>query len=186
MCQKLTGSEPGLSSYFRLDQIDGSIANNTTANQDGQLVGFQSSGWQRSAAPIGTKSTYTYQPANHLGLALASGDSLLLSNVDIPEFVQLYFTEEVPNVLQAPDGHVLVDNDRYFGLLYPNPANDLLFIKDPDVDRVVIWNAQGKKCLGQEGQRSILDISTLPSGLYFVEIGLKSTIDQLQKITIQH
>ncbi|MFN0035673.1 MAG: LamG-like jellyroll fold domain-containing protein, partial [Saprospiraceae bacterium] len=41
MCQKLTGEESGLSSYFRFDQTGGITAQNTTEKQDGQLLGFQ-------------------------------------------------------------------------------------------------------------------------------------------------
>jgi hypothetical protein len=124
MCQKLQGNEPGLSAYFRLDQIDGSAAYNAVNEQEGQLFNFQTPGWQRSAAALGTKSTFTYQPENHLSLSLADGDSLVMTTGNIPEFAHLYATEEVPNVLQPADNHVLVDNTRYFGLFYPNQSID--------------------------------------------------------------
>jgi hypothetical protein len=124
MCQKLKGNEPGLRSYFRFDQTDGNSALNTTNAPAGQLYGIQGKPWQRSAAAIGTKSSYLYHPAERLGVSLLSGDSLVLSQFGAPEFVHLYFTEEVPNVLQPAEGHVLVDNSRYFGLFLPKNSLD--------------------------------------------------------------
>ena len=257
MCQKINGTEPGLVSYFRFDQTAGGFAENAMQAPNGQFFGFQNAVWQRSAAPIGTQSTYTYQNTNRLSIALASGDSLVLSNFTVPQFVHLYFTEEVPNVLQPSSGHILVDNDRYFGLyypdqsmdsftlsyyykgnpfsmvdeprlgllqrrnnaqpywetvdnievdfvdnilkmngnryreyvlaiqentvstqipnvsngiLYPNPSTGFLFLKDLNVEQISIFNALGRKCFEQNGQMSILDLSMLPSGLYFAEI----------------
>lgn len=124
MCRKLKGDEAGLISYFRFDQQEGLVVGNVTDQANGQLLGSSSPDWQRSAAPIGTSSAFAYQDTSLLSLALASGDSLVLSNMNVPEFVHLYFTEEVPNVLQAPEGHTLVDNARYFGLFYPEGTID--------------------------------------------------------------
>lgn len=273
MCQKLKGDEPGLSSYFRLDQIDGSLAYNVTDKQDGVLNGFQAPGWQRSAAPIGTKSTYSYEDTNYLSLSLASGDSLVLSDMSVPEFVHLYFTEEPPNVLQPAENHLLVDNARYFGLyypngsidsfslryhysgnpfstvnepnlsllerknnaqpfwkksdsqeldiaanyistignryqeyilaindniisavqnpdkyagfLYPNPTSGLLFVKELAVERVVVYDALGKRCFEHNGQTRILDIGALPAGLYLILIWDKEGKLYKQRIVLQ-
>ncbi len=123
MCQKLKGDETGLSAYFRFDETAGSTAPNVTGGPDGQLTNFQGVGlneaWQRSGAPIGTKSSYTYQNVPQLGLSIASGDSLVLTTTNISDFVHLYFTEEVPNVLEPAAGFSIVDNAQYFGLFYP-------------------------------------------------------------------
>lgn len=124
MCQKLRGNESGLSAYFRFDQWNGPTAESATEHPDGQLLGFESLGWQRSAAPLGTKSTYAYQDTSQLRLALAAGDSLVLSNMTVTDFVHLYFTEELPNVLEPSQGHVLVDNQQYFGVYYPGQSID--------------------------------------------------------------
>ena len=257
MCQKLQGDETGLSSYFRFDQTSGDIANNVTDKQAGQLFNFQNVGWQRSGASLGTKSTNTYQNINHQSLALASGDSLVLSNLSVPESVHLYFTEELPNVLEPATDYVLVDNHRYFGLfypnnsidaytlryyykgnplsnvdeprlsllqragnaqpfwekvdsmkldidqnfiettgqnyqeyilaiqentlgttlskhekglLYPNPSKGFCFIKDIEVDRVVVYDALRRHCFEQKGPLSVLNMQELSPGLYFVEV----------------
>ncbi|MEZ4926221.1 MAG: LamG-like jellyroll fold domain-containing protein [Saprospiraceae bacterium] len=124
MCQKLKGDESGLQSYFRLDQLTGVEAENAAMGSSGMLQGFQDLTWQRSAAPIGTKSRYAYTNVTELGLSLVDGDSLLLSVSEVPEFVHLYFTEETPNVLTPPNEYVLVDNHRYFGIFYPNQSID--------------------------------------------------------------
>lgn len=125
MCHKLKGDETGLSAYYRFDQWEGTGLKNAVAGKaDGQFLNFLNYGWQRSAAPIGTRSAYVYQDTGSLSLALPSGDSLLLSPLAVPDFLHLYFTEEIPNVLQAPAGHTIVDNTRYFGLFYPVESID--------------------------------------------------------------
>jgi len=126
MCQKLQGTQPDLSSYFRFDETIGGIVPNVTSALDGQLYNFQGLGlneaWQRSGAPIGTKSTHTYKDVDQLSLGISAGDSLILSASDVPDFVHLYFVEEVPNVLQPANDYVLVDNSSYFGLFYANQS----------------------------------------------------------------
>jgi len=126
MCQKLQGTEPNLSAYFRFDETNGGTAPNVTAAPDGQFYNVQGLGlnevWQRSGAPIGTKSTYAYTNVPEISLAVASGDSLVLSTPEVQDFVHLYFVNEVPNVLEPSDGYKLVDQQRYFGLFYVNQS----------------------------------------------------------------
>ncbi len=126
MCQKLQGTEPGLSAYFRFDETAGGIAPNVTAAPAGQFFNFQGLGlneaWHRSGAPIGTKSNYSYEDVAQISLSIASGDSLVLSTPGVPDFVHLYFVEEVPNVLEPALDYVLVDNANYFGLFYANQS----------------------------------------------------------------
>jgi len=125
MCHKISGTEPGLTSYFRFDQTSGGYATNETPGQpDGWLFYFQTPEWQRSGAPIGTISSYVYQDTSDFSLVTASGDSLVLSNLVIPDFLHLYFTEEVPNVLQPAPGNLLVDYSKFFGLFYPGQSID--------------------------------------------------------------
>ncbi|MCC7464718.1 MAG: T9SS type A sorting domain-containing protein [Saprospiraceae bacterium] len=119
LCQKLKGNEAGLSAYFRFDQQDGLTALATTGNVSGQAQGAPLNLWRRSAAPLGTRSVYTYGEASQLSVALPSGDSLVWRTAGVPSFAHLYFTEEIPNVLEPADGHVLVDNQRYFGVHFP-------------------------------------------------------------------
>jgi hypothetical protein len=126
MCQKLKGTEANLSAYFRFDETAGGVAPNETTGPDGQLTNFQGLGlneaWQRSGAPIGTKSTYSYNDVEQLNIGISAGDSLVLSTPHVPDFVHLYFVEEVPNVLEPAGDYVLVDNSRYFGLFYANQS----------------------------------------------------------------
>jgi hypothetical protein len=126
MCQKLPGTLANLTAYFRFDETSGNTVPNAASGSSGQLYNFQGFGlnqaWRRSGAPIGTKSAYTYKDVDEIHLAIASGDSLVLSTPDVPDFVHLYFAEEVPNVLEPADGYVLVDPGLYFGLFYANQS----------------------------------------------------------------
>lgn len=123
LCQKLKGDEPGLSAYFRFDQQDGLVAHATTGNTSGEVWGSPVNLWKRSSAPLGTHSAYTYTDTTRLSVALTSGDSLVWQVAGVPSFAHLYFTAETPNVLEPAEGHVLVDNQRYFGVFYPK--NDI-------------------------------------------------------------
>jgi hypothetical protein len=128
MCRKLSGDETGLRSYFRFDQLDGTFANNAAGGPAGILQGYQTPAWQRSAAPVGTSSVYAYQDTSRLRIAMADGDSIVVNIPEMPAFLHLYAVEETPNVLEAPDGHVLVDYSRYFGLHFPAAPADSLEI----------------------------------------------------------
>lgn len=259
MCQKLQGDESGLSAYFRFDQLDGLTAQSTTGNTTGQVQGAPVNLWKRSSAPLGTHSAYAYDGISHLKVELPSGDSLALDLYGPPSFAHLYFTRETPNVLEPGEGHVLVDNQRFFGVhypetepdsfrltyyykgnpftlvdeprlnllhrrdfaqpvwypadsvmfdftqntavfmgnspqemilaikentvgtaqiwpkqgrFYPNPAHDWLFIRDLDVQRLQIFDTQGKKCLEHQGPLWAVPVQQLPAGLYWVEAWL--------------
>ena len=61
------------------------------------------------------------------------------------------------------------DNTLQNFSIYPNPVNDILYIKtDKKVDRVTIFDCNGRKVL--EGSEKILNVGNLPTGLYFVRI----------------
>lgn len=128
MCKKLQGAEPGLSAYFRFDETAGGIAPNVTGGPGGQLMNFQGIGlneaWGRSAAPIGTNSSFAYTNADEVSLKIASGDSLVLSSSEGSDFVHLYFVEELPNVVEPAEGFVLVDNQLYFGMYYSHQSTN--------------------------------------------------------------
>lgn len=53
--------------------------------------------------------------------------------------------------------------------VYPNPMNNMLFIKNPDIQNVTIFNAIGQQVLSVE-KRNEIDVERLESGLYFVRI----------------
>ena len=57
--------------------------------------------------------------------------------------------------------------------VYPNPANESLFIESislRDNQQVKIYNQLGKLVLNSEHKNGSVDISTLPAGLYFIEL----------------
>ena len=56
-------------------------------------------------------------------------------------------------------------------LLYPNPANDKLYIEtETEVEGVVVYDAFGRQQTTDNGQQSIVDVSNLNAGVYFVMI----------------
>jgi hypothetical protein len=124
MCKKLKGNEVGLSAYFRLDQQDGLTTLSATGNNSGQVLGAPTNFWKRSPVPLGTHSTFTYEDKNRLSLAFDTGDSLVWEVPSVPTFAHVYLTNEIPNVLEPADGHVLVDNSRYFGVYFPKNEID--------------------------------------------------------------
>jgi hypothetical protein len=58
--------------------------------------------------------------------------------------------------------------------IYPNPALDRLFVKtDRNVQKLVISNIVGQQCMSLntlESGVTEIDISTLPSGVYFMTV----------------
>ena len=55
--------------------------------------------------------------------------------------------------------------------LYPNPANDKLYIEtETEVEGVVVYDAFGRQQTTDNGQQSIVDVSNLNAGVYFVMI----------------
>jgi len=69
--------------------------------------------------------------------------------------------------------------------LYPNPVNDKLQIKSTEeVKSIVIYTSNGVKVLETNQAKSILDVSTLINGVYFVEVLTDSSIIK-EKIVIQ-
>ena len=53
--------------------------------------------------------------------------------------------------------------------VYPNPMNNMLFIKNSDIQNVTIFNTIGQQVLSVENRNEI-DVESLESGLYFVKI----------------
>ena len=53
--------------------------------------------------------------------------------------------------------------------VFPNPANAVISVLAADnikIDRVLIYNSIGKKCLSIDGNESIINIQNLPNGIY--------------------
>ena len=62
-------------------------------------------------------------------------------------------------------------------LLYPNPANDKLYIKtEIEVEEVVVYDALGRQQLAVSCQQSAISVSNLNSGVYFVMIKTNESV----------
>lgn len=68
------------------------------------------------------------------------------------------------------------ENNIFSNMIYPNPVNDLLYIRRSDLfssqlhKTIVIYSVQGEKIYDSEFTESI-DVSKFPQGLYFIKIG---------------
>ena len=61
--------------------------------------------------------------------------------------------------------------------IYPNPVNDRLYIKaEVEVEEVVVYDIYGRQQSTVNSQQSIVDVSKLNSGIYFVRI---KTVDEV-------
>ncbi len=62
--------------------------------------------------------------------------------------------------------------------LYPNPAQDMLLIAAPDVDNIHVqaYDLQGKLLLKRKVNNSLIDVSSLNTGVYLFELRLDDTL----------
>ena len=61
--------------------------------------------------------------------------------------------------------------------IYPNPVNDRLYIKaEVEIEEVVVYDIYGRQQSTVNSQQSIVDVSELNSGIYFVRI---KTVDEV-------
>ena len=81
----------------------------------------------------------------------------------------------------------IADNSADQLSIYPNPANDMLYIENNGDAQIEIFNANGSLVLSRtlEEQLSKIDITALTEGLYLVKIKRESGITT-RKILIQH
>ena len=75
-------------------------------------------------------------------------------------------------------------------LIYPVPANDILYLKNfnPNFNIIEIFNAEGKIILERkiESRDSSINVSWLTSGIYFIKFsGSRKAVDT-SKIIVQH
>ncbi|MBR9923054.1 MAG: T9SS type B sorting domain-containing protein [Bacteroidetes bacterium] len=132
MCRKLSGNEPGLIGYFRMDEGAGvTLFDEVQQASIGSLEGFSPNDWTYSGAPIGDESEYLY-PLNWTGQSLGSSwDSdyeIFIDNVQQnPRGVQLYKVSESPNETNG----LPANPNQYFGVYGCdlNATYDLSLIK---------------------------------------------------------
>lgn len=71
-----------------------------------------------------------------------------------------------------------VSNDSEFSV-YPNPANDIIFVKG-DVFNIPVYSSVGKLLMSTNGNHA--DLSGLTSGVYFVKINNSGTLKKFVKL----
>lgn len=73
--------------------------------------------------------------------------------------------------------------------IYPNPSNDKLFISalnnNINMEKFILFNREGKKVLVINDIGQAMDVSHLPTGLYFLQVQTNEGILN-KKIVIQH
>jgi gliding motility-associated-like protein len=126
MCQKITGNESGLKSYYTFDSDDNDLLIDNGPNDfDAPLLNMDNTNRIFSGAPIGDGSVFTY---NETGL---DGETIAISNVGetlaVDEIssdatgIHLYYVNESPNSntnLENPS------NENYFGVFLTDISGD--------------------------------------------------------------
>ncbi len=79
-----------------------------------------------------------------------------------PDPVFAVYTDET-NVVKGVSSQKLT--------VYPNPAREVLYIQNSDAESVAILNSIGRLVLQSPATNQQLDISSLPSGLYILQVG---------------
>lgn len=125
MCMKMTGTEPNLVHYFRLDENSGLFAIDQTATSNGRLLNFDflgsTSDWITSSAPIGDASVHDYSvtTATSLNLGSSFGDDLTANVSTIgstPSCVHVYRVDEAPNNGTPPGLLTQLSTEVYYGV----------------------------------------------------------------------
>ena len=124
---------------------------------------------------------YTYNPTvKNLSTWPFFEDQFILLNVAMggiagavdPNFTESVMVVDYVKVYQA-DG-VSLDEITYLSnsvKMYPNPANNLIFISsDVAPSNLSVYNVFGKLILEQESNTECIDVSSLKSGVYFVDL----------------
>lgn len=117
MCQKLTGTETGLVSYYRMDEGQGSTVADVTMNAHGTTIGIDTvNDWRTSGAALGDVSAYTY-PAAWMGasvsLASANGTFMVDSVMGTADGIHIYQVNSIPNTFNGIT--IAGNNNTYFG-----------------------------------------------------------------------
>lgn len=91
--------------------------------------------------------------------------------------------EEEPNAIED-----VITNDNHLNI-YPVPANQYLYVQSTDItdpiENVNIYNIIGEVIYKSSGSKKEIDISNVPSGVYFVQINSKYN-QKTKQIVIQH
>ncbi len=113
--------------------------------------GYKFSAWTENSVQISTDSNYAFTSAKDHMLTAVFTKSSKVSSIDASQFI------------------------------YPNPANQFLYIKGIDLPLFVIYNAQGAMVYSGIVNDGRISINILSSGIYFLE--MHSTDGELRMTT---
>ncbi|MFC6268454.1 T9SS type A sorting domain-containing protein [Frigoriflavimonas asaccharolytica] len=89
----------------------------------------------------------------------------------------------ITNITRGVLGTNEIISDNLLSVIYPNPANDFFEIQSVDkINAVIIFDAAGKKVRNFNSSLEKYDISSLKSGVYFLEIINNKGISQFEKL----
>lgn len=114
------------------------------------------------------------------------GDTTIRVNLNAAEeYISLPFSPLVQNIVVDPDNWILnrvssVSKDIYLSdipaenqnsiRIYPNPASDILYIDNPNPDKLDILDMNGK-IISKHAKAQQVSISHLQPGIYYIQMG---------------
>jgi hypothetical protein len=160
--------------YFALNQSIGSGTLNYIWN------------WGDGSSPsVGVNPSHTYATAGFYNICLTitdgngCSDSYCLGSNLAVYLPQSIITLNV--VSQLPPYLGLETNHSTKMLIYPNPSKGIFYFNDnSQIKTVKVYNAMGQEVLSQSNQQQI-DLSDLPSGLYFARVNGNATLKLLKE-----
>jgi len=111
---------------------------------------------------------------NNLGLNCNYQDSVIYLggktySMGLPNFIDSYdYSNTTYDCNEGIEEYALENEIN----LYPNPSTDNLIIECPEQSTVEILNIQGQilKMIVKSGNKTVIDVSSFPSGVYIVEV----------------
>lgn len=134
---------------------------------DNQLMGYWTgdNDWTHASYPVGAgdhKLEWRYDTGTSGG---TEGNVCWVDDITFPG-----------NTVILDDTPEVVYNET---VVYPNPANDEIFVKGDDVKLIEIYNALGEKVISRDvNNTQSIDLTALASGMYFVR-----TVDGKGKVS---
>jgi hypothetical protein len=132
--------------------------------------------WYFNSALIPGATTQGYHPTQNgnYSVVITDGNNCTASSTDY-----IFILTEITNPTNTSEIFI-----------YPNPAKNELVVQSSefgDRDEITIYDAIGEKLLSRKpaarSQKQIIDVSTLPRGIYFIKIKLEERII-IQKIIL--
>lgn len=88
--------------------------------------------------------------------------------------IQIHHNSANPSRIILPGNNTFLsveDQDQHSFHVYPNPTSQVLRIKSSmNYDAVLIYDIQGKLMISQSGMEKSIDVSSLESGMYLIQI----------------